>query len=126
MKLFLALILSALSFSVIAQEMTCLDKLLPYNRHSGVHMLTREQCSGCVDVLNKDSAKMALKTLLNSRLFCNESDVTLTLDPICDFVSRDIPESNVCYLKTNLGYFFISKDYARNFTFIFTRNKATP
>ncbi len=126
MKLIFTLILSAFSFSVMAQEMTCLDKLLPFNRHSGVHMLTREQCSGCSDVLNKDSAKKALKTLLNSRLFCNESDVTLSLDPVCELVSRDLPDSNICFIKTNLGYFFVSKDYARNFNFIFTREKVTP
>ncbi len=126
MKLYFTLIVSAFSFSVMAQGLTCLDKLLPFNRHSGVHMLTREQCSTCADVLTKDSAKLALKTLLNSRLFCSETDVILSMDPVCDLVARDLPDSQICFVKTNLGHFFISKDYARNFNFIFTREKATP
>ncbi len=126
MKLILVLVLSIFPFALLAQGLTCLDKLLPFNRHSGVHILTREHCSGCMDTLTKDSAKFALKILLNSRLFCHEGDVTLSMEPVCELVSRDLPESSVCFVKTNLGYFFISKDYAKNFNVIFTREKASP
>jgi hypothetical protein len=121
MKAWIA-VLVLVSSSAFAQEMTCLDKLLPFNRHSGVHQITKEQCSVCSDTLDSAGARKALNSLIISRLFCRENEVQLTMEPMCDVVSADIPDSNVCYVKTNLGHFFITKDRARNFNIIFSKS----
>lgn len=115
-------ILVLVSSTAFAQEMTCLDKLLPFNRHSGVHQITKDQCSVCTDTLDSAGARIALKSLVVSRLFCRESDLVLMMEPMCEVISADIPDSNTCYVKTNLGHFFITKDRARNFNFIFSKN----
>jgi hypothetical protein len=122
MKLtFLALLLG-ISTQVVAQEMTCLDKLMPASRHSGLHTLSREECSRCTNGLDAGSASTAFHTFIRHKLLCRTNEIEVKIDPVCQWVTADVPESNVCFVYTNLGHFVINRDSNRTFNIIFTRS----
>lgn len=116
-------ILFLLSLSAFAQEMTCQDKLLPQNRFSGVHIVSREEYNDGKDVFDADGAKSAWSFLVNSKLLCKKNEVVIKVQPICSTIMADLPQSQTCFLYTNLGYFIVSRDNSRNVSFIFGRDK---
>ena len=103
--------------------MSCLDKLLPYNRYSGLHQITKEEWSDGRDEFDPEGAKAALNFLVNSKLFCRQNEVTIATGPDCMSLSVDVPQSHICFIFTNIGHFTISRDQVRNFNFIFSRDK---
>lgn len=123
-KFFITFIFLLLTCSSFAQQMTCLDKLLPFNRHSGLHQLTNDEWNQKNNLsLDADVTESALKFLINTKLLCRNNEVVIKVRPTCSLVLPDINQSNVCFAFTNLGYFIISKDNAKNFNFIFTRDR---
>lgn len=119
----LGLIVFTLSLSVFAQEMTCLDKLLPYNKHSGLHLVTRDEWNDGKEFLDAEGTKSALSYLTNSKLLCKSGEVVIKVSPVCSPVLPDITQSNTCFVFTNLGYFIASRDNGRNVNFIFSKDK---
>lgn len=118
--IFIALTLSATAF---AQEMTCLDKLLPFNRYSGLHQLVKEEWTDARDGLDAESAKAAVTFLVNSKLLCKTNEMVIKVDPVCTSTVADLPQSNSCFIFTNLGYFTATRDLGRNVNFIFTKDR---
>ncbi len=118
--LFTMLVLQTTAF---AQEMTCLDKLLPFNRYSGLHQLVKEEWTDVRDGLDAESAKAAVNFLVNSKLLCKTNEMVIKIDPVCTSVIADLPQSNSCFVYTNLGYFTATRDTGRNVNFIFTKDK---
>lgn len=123
MKTFFIALLMVVSFNSFAQSMSCLQKLLPYNNNSGVHQVVKEEWDLGKDSLDSEAATKAMRFLTNSKLFCRDNEISVTIDSVCSQVLSDVPESLVCYLQTNLGHFVITKDRMRNLNFIFSRDK---
>lgn len=111
------------SVSAFAQELTCLDKLLPFNRYSGSHLLTKEEWTDNKDTLDAESAQAALRSLVGSKLLCKQDEVLVRIAPVCHTVVADITQSNACFVYTNVGYFFITKDSGKNTNFVFSKDK---
>jgi hypothetical protein len=122
-KIIISLFLIAFSASVLAQELTCIDKLLPYNRHSGLHQITKDEWNDGKETLDAENALTALTFLTNSKLFCKSHEVTIKVFPVCSTITTDIAQSNTCFIFTNLGYFVASRDGGRNVNFIFSKDK---
>lgn len=118
-----AFFVSFMSVSTFAQELTCLDKLLPFSRHSGLHMLTKEEWNDGSEFLSAENALVAFNTLLSRKLLCKTGEVAVAIQPTCQPLLADVPQSNVCYLHTNVGYFVLSRDNGKNVNFIFSRDK---
>lgn len=111
------------SLSTFATEITCIDKLMPYNRYSGLHQVTREELNDGKDNLDSETARTALAYLINSKLLCKSNEVAIKVYPVCTPVIGDIVQSNTCFVFTNLGYFILSRDGGRNVNFIFAKDK---
>ena len=111
------------SLQAFAQELTCLDKLLPYNRHSGLHLLTKDEWHDGKDVLDAEGVTKAITFLTNSKLLCKSGEVTIKIAPVCGLTVADIPQSNTCFAFTNVGYFTVTRDNGRNLNFVFNKDK---
>lgn len=122
-KLTLGFMFVMFSFSGFAQEMTCLDKLLPYSRFSGHHTVLKEEWYDGKDVLDFESARAAVTFLTNSKLLCRPGEAVIKIEPVCGTIVPDISQSNSCFVFTNLGHFVINRDNGRNTNFIFTKDK---
>lgn len=122
-KFSILFVLLAFQLSAFAQEVTCLDKLLPYNRFSGVHLIAREEWHDGKDTLDAEGAKNALTYLINSKLLCKNNEVVIKVQPECQTIIADLPQSQTCFLFTNLGYFTISKDSSKNVGLIFSKDR---
>lgn len=118
-------ILLSLFFALtsFAQEMTCLDKLLPFNRYSGLHQITKDEWSDSRDVFDVETAKNVMTFLTNSKLLCRQGEVVIKVQPECSTTIADLTQSYSCFIFTNVGYFVITRDNARNFNFIFSKDK---
>lgn len=123
MKIIITFFALVFSLSGLAQEFTCIDKLLPFNRHSGLHQITKDEWSDTREQFDPESAKAALNFLVNSKLLCRQNEVVIKVAPICATMIADIPQSHSCFIFTNLGYFTVTRDNGRNYNFIFTRDK---
>lgn len=123
MKSLTALLLCLFSFTTFAQEMSCFDKLLPFNRHSGLHMITRDEWNDGKETLNAENVTLALRFLINSKLLCQPNEVTIRVEPVCTQTVADLPQSNSCFVFTNVGYFVATRDGGRNVNFIFSKDK---
>lgn len=123
LKAIIATLGLTLGLSVEAQSLTCLNKLLPYNKHSGLHQLTRDEWNDEKEQLDAEGARSALTFLVNSRLLCKSGEVVIKIAPHCGVLLPDIPQSQSCFIFTNLGYFIVSKDNGRNVNFIFSKDK---
>lgn len=123
MKLSIALITLLISLSSLAQEMTCIDKLLPFNRHSGLHQLTKDEWTDVRETFDIESVRVAVTFLTNSKLLCKSGEVVIRLQPVCTTTLPDLPQSLSCFVFTNLGHFTLTRDPARNVNFIFTRDR---
>ncbi len=84
------------------------------------------------DVLEKDFeeqplayAKEALIHLLKNEIGCKENAISFnekaSADEVCNELIPGKPYSKVCYLESNLGYFFISMDMMDSVNIIFNR-----
>lgn len=122
-KVLITLILSLFASGAIAQELTCLDKLLPNNRYSGLHQITKEEWQDTGTDFNNVAAKVALNSLLRSKLFCKETEYKIVIEPFCSFLAPDIAKSQVCFAYTSIGHFTFTRDSGKNVNFIFTRDK---
>lgn len=122
-KALIAFIVFTLNLSAFAQEMTCLDKLLPYNKHSGLHLITRDEWNDGKEMLDSEGAKNVLAYLTNSRLLCKGHEVVIKVSPVCTPILPDLTQSNTCFIFTNLGYFIATRDNGRNVNFIFSKDK---
>lgn len=118
-------ILLSLFFSIasFAQEMTCLDKLLPFNRYSGLHQVTKDEWSDSRDVFDAETAKNVMTFLTNSKLLCRQGEVVIKVQAECSTTVPDLAQSYSCFIFTNVGYFVITRDNSRNFNFIFSKDK---
>ena len=122
-KALIAFIVFTLNLTALAQEMTCLDKLLPYNKHSGLHLITRDEWNDGKEMLDSEGAKNVLAYLTNSRLLCKGHEVVIKVSPVCTPILPDLTQSNTCFIFTNLGYFIATRDNGRNVNFIFSKDK---
>lgn len=122
-KALIAFIVFTLNLTAFAQEMTCLDKLLPYNKHSGLHLITRDEWNDGKEMLDSEGAKNVLAYLTNSRLLCKGHEVVIKVSPVCTPILPDLTQSNTCFIFTNLGYFIATRDNGRNVNFIFSKDK---
>jgi carbohydrate-binding DOMON domain-containing protein len=122
-KRILASLCLLLSLSSQAQEMTCLDKLMPYSRHSGVHMIAKEEWNDGKDGLDAENSLTVIQFLINSKLLCRSGEVSIKVNPVCAQVIADLPQSNVCYAHSNVGYFVLSRDNNRNVNVIFSKDR---
>lgn len=116
----LVLLFTTLSF---AQELTCMDKLLPYNRHSGLHQVTKDEWTDGKNTLDPEIVRTAVTFLTNSKLLCRQGEVVIRVHPVCNQAIADIPQSNTCFVFTNLGYFVVSRDNGTNVNFIFSKDR---
>lgn len=123
MKSLSTILLLLFSVTSLAQEMSCLDRLLPFNRHSGLHMVTRDEWNDGKENLNVENVTLALRFLINSKLLCQPNEVTIRVEAICNQAIADLPQSNSCFVFTNLGYFVATRDAGRNVNFIFSKDK---
>jgi hypothetical protein len=123
MKTNFTILILLFSLNSLAQEMTCLDKLLPYNRYSGLHQVTKEEWTDVRDDFDSEGAKAALHFLVNSKLFCRQNELMINSGPDCMSLVPDVPLSHICFVSTNLGHFTMTRDQVRNFNFIFTKDK---
>jgi hypothetical protein len=112
-----------LSLSAFAQEITCLDRLLPFSRFSGHHTIAKEEWYDGKDALDIESAASAVTFLANSKLLCRPNEVVIKIEPVCGPMIADLPQSNTCFVFTNLGHFLIIRDNGRNTNIIFTKDK---
>ncbi len=122
-KMSIGLILVFISSLSFAQEMTCLDKLLPFNRHSGLHQVNNDEWSDGKDALDPEGTEKVIKFLINSKFLCKSGEVVIKVSPVCTSIITDLPQSNTCFVFTNLGYFVVSRDNVRNVNFIFSRDR---
>ena len=122
-KLAIIITLFSLHLSAFAQELTCLDKLLPYNRSSGVHLVSRDEWTDGKDFLDADGAKAAFTFLTSGKLLCKPNEVIIKVQAVCSQILADLPQSNTCFLFSNIGYFIMSRDIARNTSIIFSKDK---
>jgi hypothetical protein len=122
-KISVGMLFLFISFAGFAQELTCLEKLLPYNRHSGLHNLTKDEWYDGKESLDAESIKSGLKYLLSSKLLCKTTDVVIKIEPVCSFMVADLAQSNACFVFTNVGHFLINRDSVRNTNFIFSKDK---
>lgn len=122
-KALIVFIAFTLSASAFAQEMTCLDKLLQLNRYSGFHQLVKEEWTDAKEGLDAESAKAAVTFLANSKLLCKTNEMVIKVEPVCSSIVADLPQSNSCFVFTNLGYFIATRDNGRNVNFIFSKDK---
>lgn len=124
MKTIFFISLLTLSMGSFAQGLSCMDKLLPSGRFSGAHLLAKTEWNDPgKEALDQESALTAFHALINNKLLCSHNEVTIKIHPTCQTFQPDIPKSTVCYLFTNIGYFFISRDMGRNVNFTFSRDK---
>ncbi len=124
MKTLMIVALSMLTTAAFAQDITCLDKLMPSSRFSGLHQLTKEEWAESAEILlDEESSKLAIKALTESKLFCKATEVVIKMEPVCGHMIEDVPQSYTCFVFTNLGYFTISKDNGKNTNFIFSKDK---
>jgi hypothetical protein len=114
------LLFTTLSF---AQQITCLDKLLPYNRYSGLHQLTKDEWTDGKNTIDAETTKTVVTFLTNSKLLCRQGEVVIKVHPVCSQTVADLPQSNTCFVYTNLGYFIVSRDNGTNVNFIFSKDK---
>lgn len=122
-KLSTGFLLLTFCFSGFAQEMSCLDKLLPYSRFSGLHSVTKDEWYDGKDALDPESAKNVVTFLVNSKLLCRAGEFVIKLEPTCAYLLPDIPQSNSCFVYTNFGHFLVNRDNGRNVNLIFTKDK---
>lgn len=122
---YLSLILLAMLYTTVsfAQEINCVDKLLPYNRYSGLHQLTKDEWTDGKELLDAEGVKTAVTFLTNSKLLCKTNEVVIKVFPVCALTIADLPQSNSCFVFTNVGYFVVTRDTGRNTNFIFTKDK---
>lgn len=111
------------SVSSYAQEIGCQEKLLPYNRHSGLHQLLKQEWPDQRETFDAEAAKEALNWFVFKKLFCRNTELKIKIAPICAQTIADIPQSLSCFVFTNLGTFVITRDNGRNVNFIFQKDK---
>jgi len=122
-KFLIVAFIASIFSSAFAQELTCLDKLLPNNRYSGTHQVMKEEWSDDSTELNNVNGKAVLTYLLGSKLFCKDHEYKIVIDPFCTKLGADLPKSNTCFAHTSLGYFVFTRDLGKNTSFIFSRDK---
>ena len=86
-------------------------------------MVTRDEWNDGKEGLDIDNVTAVLNFLVNSKLLCREGEMEIRLAPVCGTTVADLPQSNTCFVFSNLGYFIVSRDPGRNVNFIFSRDK---
>lgn len=105
-------------------QLRCVDKLLPIPRPSGLHQLaTGEWTPGSSEFLTTADAERALRSLLFGKLLCRETEIEFKGTTVCLPVDATAPESHSCYVPSNIGFFILTQDYAKNANVIFQRQK---
>lgn len=111
------------ALSAFAQDMTCLDRLLPFNRYSGLHQISRDEWSDGKEIMDAESAKNAITFLVNSKLLCRSGEFVLKVAPVCTTILADLTQSQTCFAFSNLGFLVVSRDNGRNINIIFSKDK---
>ncbi len=111
------------SLSAFSREITCLDKLLPFNRYSGLHHVDRDEWYDGQETLEPEGVSKGIAFLTNVKLLCKSEEVVVTVAPVCSVLIPELPQSNSCFVFTNVGYFVVSRDNNRNMNFIFSRDR---
>lgn len=122
-KFVITVSLALFSIAASANELTCLDKLLPYSRYSGSHQLLRDEWNDGKEMLDAEGAKNAMSFLVNSKLLCRPNEIAIKIQAACQLIHADVNQSNVCFIFTNLGYFTLTKDNGKNINITFSKDK---
>ena len=121
---FLIALSFALPLSAFAQ-LRCVDKLLPIPRPSASHQLADNEWRPGTEVMLPEDAQRAVNSLVFGKLLCRDNEIEFTTLPTCAPIDATMPGSNTCYYSSNLGYFIITQDTAKNANFIFHKVKRT-
>lgn len=122
MRIYL-LALSLISSAAFAQGTTCQNKLLGFNRYTGLHSLMKDEWTDNLSTLDPQTAVAAMDALVLGKLICRRGELTLSASPTCKQMISNDSFSTVCYAPTNLGHFVISRDIGKNLNFIFSKDK---
>ena len=123
MKWISGFIFALLVTNSFAQEIRCLDKLLPFPRPSANHQLSKIDWTPSQEKLGPQEAKLALESLLYGKLFCSVKEIEIKSEAICHELLEGVGTTSVCVVSTNLGNFIVNKDYQNNANFTFLKDK---
>lgn len=114
----------AIFFCLNAQaQLRCLDKLVPLARPSGTHQLVANEWQPQnAGVLNEIDAHRATVFLVHSKLLCQANEIQLDANAYCSLIDANHPNLVTCSLQSNVGYFTLTQDWAKNANFVFTKN----
>lgn len=84
-------------------------------RDSASHQVNVSDVTGVENLY--ESTKFAIKKLAT---YYGCGDIAIR-ELRCDYLIKNMSESNVCYARTNLGYFIVNKDYVENVNVTFNR-----
>ena len=122
MRFILVLVMITINFAS-AQEVRCIDRLLPMPRPSATHQLSSNDWTGNNTTLNSEDARNALRALVFDRYFCNAEEIEIENNINCQQMDLNQNSSMTCYLTTSLGQFVLTKDSVQNVNIIFHRGR---
>jgi hypothetical protein len=111
--------------STYAQEIRCIDKILPFPRPSAVHQLSKNDWTPSQEKLAPAEARIALESLLFGKLLCRSQEIEIKSEALCKDLIEAVATTSTCIIVTSLGNFTINKDYQNNANFIFIKDKNT-
>ncbi len=126
MKLALSLLFLTLSFNTHASPQKCLAKLtvnFSQDSHSFTLYADEVQPNFGKDYLAE--AIYAIRMVAN-KIGCSRRDINFGEGPLgrsqshCSRLNGE-GHSRLCYVETNLGYFFVSRDMLKNYIITFNR-----
>ncbi|WP_127718141.1 hypothetical protein [Halobacteriovorax sp. HLS] len=121
-------LLVAVSQFTSASESTCIDNLTDgYTADSATHTLNINDLE--IRDYGNDHVAFSIKIVreLLEEVGCRRNDVNFgrgsrgRSHSRCEQVLRGTPSSRVCYVESNLGYFFVTRDLLTNVHITFNR-----
>ena len=123
----MTLIMLFTAISALGSAQTCIDRITKNNMVDSTSItLVAEDY-----VFENDHVGDAynLARLFISRKGCGRKDLRFTAGPdsnrsgkaICRNIANGKPHSQVCYVESNIGYFFVSRDMISGATVIYNR-----
>ena len=94
--------------------LSCTQALLNGNVDSNVYSMGS---IGAFDLYHVP-AKEAVSNLLHK--YCPKKKVSID-DMSCREIQKGNPDSRVCYVETEVGYFFVTRDMMENVSVVFNR-----
>lgn len=127
-KSFLALaLLIVLSLAVQASPKDCIDSLMIDSTGDSYNF--RVHSDNIADDFGHDYLAEAISVIrvLADEQGCSPKDINFGDGPLgrshskCDLILPDQEHSRVCYVETNVGYFFVTRDLLDTFNITYSR-----